>query len=164
MNIKIKTTLIILSIFIIGMVTGIMVTRAFIGYQMKKILSMRAPRGFTEHLERIIEPTETQRDQVRKVLTKYGAAFFAIDEKMRKELLSLKVAMGKELDAILTPEQKERLEQRFMRPRPGPGPRGFFKGMGPKRFGPGRHHSFFDPDAPPPPPPDEPGNDEPKIH
>ena len=115
MDIKIKTTLIILFTFIIGMVTGAIITRAFLKYRVEKVLSMSAPAGFAAHFERIIEPTDEQREIVRKILNKYGRQMFQMRQKNLKEFLSIDQAMQEELNSILTPEQRMRLEKRFSR-------------------------------------------------
>ena len=47
-------------------------------------------------------------------------------QKIRQEFLPIDKAMRKELDAILTPEQRKRLEERFVRRGPG----GFFRPPG----------------------------------
>lgn len=132
MNIKIKTTLIILFTFIIGMVAGSMVTQAFLKYRMKKVLSMNMPAGFAAHFERIIEPTDEQRKALREILYKYGEKLSVMREKIRQEFLPINKAMEEELDSILTPEQKKRLENRFFRRRPG----GFFRPPGARPPGP----------------------------
>ncbi|MGD2091569.1 MAG: hypothetical protein PVH61_35680 [Candidatus Aminicenantes bacterium] len=142
MNIKIKTTLIILFTFIIGMVAGSMITQAYLKYRMKKFLSMNMPAGFADHFERIIEPTDEQRKALREILYKYGQKMSEMRQKIREEFLPINRAMQKELNSILTPEQKQRLERRFFRR----GPRGFFRHPGDKPPGPPWHG-----DKPPPP-------------
>jgi hypothetical protein len=119
MDIKIKTTLIILFTFIIGMVAGAIITRAFFKYRMEKVLSMSVPSGFAAHFERIIDPTDEQRESVRKILNKYGQQMFQMRQKSLKEFFSINQAMQTELNSILTPEQRKRLEERFFRNRPG---------------------------------------------
>jgi len=116
MDIKVKTTLVILFTFIIGMVAGSMLTQAFFKYRMKKVLSMRGPEGFANHFERIIDPTPEQREAVRKILYKYGKKLAEEGEKIREQFRSNHEAINKELEAILTPEQKKRLEERFFNP------------------------------------------------
>ena len=135
MNIKIKTTLIILITFIIGMVAGSMITRAYLKYRMKKILSMNMPAGFAAHFERIIEPTDEQRKALREILYKYGEKMSEMRQKIRQEFLPINQAMQEELNSILTPEQKQRLEERFFRHGPG----GFFRPPGDKPPGPPWH-------------------------
>jgi Spy/CpxP family protein refolding chaperone len=144
MNIKIKTTLIILITFIIGMLAGSMITQAYIKYRMKKFLSMDMPAGFANHFERIIEPTDEQRKALREILYKYGKKMSEMRQKIREEFLPIDKAMREELDAILTPEQKKRLEERFFRRGPG----GFFRPPGDKPPGPP-----WPGEKPPPPPP-----------
>jgi Spy/CpxP family protein refolding chaperone len=144
MNIKIKTTLIILFTFIIGMVAGSMITQAFLKYRMKKVLSMNMPAGFVSHFERIIEPTDEQRKALREILYKYGEKMSEMRQKIRQEFLPINRAMEEELNSILTPEQRQRLERRFFRRRPG----GFFRRPGDKPPGPWRR-KFPDKDGPP---------------
>ena len=119
MTIKIKTTLIIIFTFIIGMVAGSFITQAFYRYRMEKVLSMSAPALFTTHFERIIEPTAEQRESVRKILNKYGQQMFQMRQKNLKELFIINQSMQKELNSILTPEQQQRLQRRFFMRRPG---------------------------------------------
>ena len=143
MNIKIKTTLIILITFIIGMVAGSMITQVYLKYRMKKILSMNMPAGFAAHFERIIEPTDEQRKALREILYKYGEKISEMRQKIRQEFLPINQAMQEEMDSILTPEQKQRLEKRFF----GRGPGGFFRPPGDRPPGPPWHG-----DKPPRPP------------
>lgn len=118
MDIKIKSTLIILVTFIIGMIAGGMITQAFFKYQLEKALSMRLPKGFAAHFERIIEPTDVQRNALREILHKYGEKYSEIGQRIRKDFLPIQEAMRKELNSILTPEQRKRLDMRFFEHRP----------------------------------------------
>lgn len=148
MNIKIKTTLIILITFIIGMLAGAMITQAYLKYRMKKFLSMDMPAGFAAHFERIIEPTDEQRKALREILYKYGEKLSKMREKIRQEFLPINKAMEEELNSVLTPEQKKRLEDRFFRRGPG----GFFRPPGEKPPGDRPPGPPWPGDKPPPPP------------
>jgi Spy/CpxP family protein refolding chaperone len=155
MAIKIKTTLIILFTFILGMVAGSFITQAFFKYRMEKVLAMGAPEGFIDHFERIIEPTSKQRESVRKILDKYGQQMFQMRQKSLKAFLALNQAMQKELKSILTPRQQKRLEERLLKRPPGKFDR-------PGRPGNKHPHPPWGVDEPPPPhwqqrPPDKEG-------
>lgn len=113
MNIKAKTTLIIIITLAIGIVIGAMLNRALSQNRIRRILSRRNPPMFISFYERIIEPDDSQRELIRKILDKYAKRFSEIRTNFGEELESSIESMRAELDPILTPEQKERLKKGF---------------------------------------------------
>lgn len=137
MNVKLKTTLIILVTFTIGIATGVMGHRLYMQQQFKKLLSTRMPAGFVSHFRKTIEPTDEQWRKIEPILDKYGKKLSDMHHKFRENIFPVFESFKKELDPLLTEEQKERLKKKMFR-RPGPpGPPGPPGRPGPKRpFGP----------------------------
>jgi len=135
MSIHFKTAVIILATLFIGVV---------IGYFGNNLLRPHPPfprhefgefNRFLELHERILQPTETQREALRPILEKYFKIFKENAMKNRSEMMQLVDEMQKEIDPILTPEQRQRLEQRrdFAR-RKGPFRRGKDQPFPPREF------------------------------
>jgi hypothetical protein len=139
MKMETKTVLIVLSTLIIGMIIGALITGAFARHRIGRFMSMREPGRLAAHVERIIGPDESQRDAVRAVLREHSEQFLELHSHFEDEMLALRDSLRKDLDPILTDEQKERLER-------GPRHPGPFQGKG-KRPG---HLWRHGPEGPPP--------------
>jgi hypothetical protein len=119
MNLKVKSSLIIIFTLIIGMLLGGVVVATFLKKDgmRDRIAAMRKPDGFSRRFERIIEPDSSQQEIIREILGKHF-------NRVKKTSHSLRM----ELEPILTKEQKERLIQRLGKihrwgPKPGEFPR-----------------------------------------
>ena len=111
MSTRSKTALIILVTFLIGMLVGSLITTHVTLYQFqKRAFRMRTPNGFIERLEMIIQPDDSQKEAVRKVLLKH----FEQVAEMRDGMPALIDSLHKDLDPILTEEQKQRLKTEFV--------------------------------------------------
>jgi len=118
MNMKVKTTIVIIITLIFGIVLGAMLNRTFMHQRIKRAFDAVNPNRFTMILERVIDPTEEQKKQIRGILQKHAK----YDAELRKNLTDGMQAsiesLKKELDSVLTPEQKERLEKMMRERRP----------------------------------------------
>ncbi len=123
-----KTILVILITLIIGMIIGVLISGAFARHRSGRFMSMREPGRLGAHVERIIDPDESQREAVRAILQRHSEQFLKIHSRFEGEMLALRDSLKKDLDPILTEEQKARLER-------GPRHPGPFRGKG-KRPGP----------------------------
>jgi hypothetical protein len=123
-----KTILIILITLIIGMIIGALVTGVFARHRVRRFRSMREPGHLVARIERIIGPDESQREAVREILREHSEQFLEIHSQFEGEMLALRDSLKKDLDPLLTDEQKARLER-------GPRHQGPFEGKG-KRPGP----------------------------
>lgn len=112
MNVRTKTSLIILITFVIGLLLGILLDRTLMRYDFqKRIAQFRHPGGFIHMLERAIEPEAAQRDTLEKILAKYSERFFETATQSRTEMAAIMDSLRSELEPILTEEQKARIEQ-----------------------------------------------------
>jgi len=166
MKIETKTYVIIVLTLVIGMIIGALITGAIVRHRIRRFMSLGHPDHLTARIERIIEPTEAQRDTVHQILMDHARKFDQIHGRFESQLLALKDSLKKDLDPILTEEQKERLErvprppEHFRGHRPGgrkdhrpgaPAPSGL-ESPGEERPGEGQPAPMETGGAPPPPP------------
>ncbi len=144
MNIKVKTALIIISTLIIGIIFGALLSRVYMHHRIRRAFTMISPARFIPVLEQTISPTPEQREQIRKIIQKHAKNVAELQRNLRDGMESSFESLRKELDAVLTPEQKERLEKMMRDRRPWP-PRD-------RRLWPPRDPRFPDPQRKLPPP------------
>ncbi len=129
MNLKVKSSLIIIVTLIIGIVLGIILTRSFFWppSMFDKMSALRSPEGFAERFERIIDPSESQKEKIREILQFHFQKMHNQSTEFRQRFMQINDSLRAELDPILNDDQKERLdkmERRFREHnRPGFGPR-----------------------------------------
>jgi len=126
MNLKLKTTLIIVITLIIGVVIGAMAHRAYLQNRIKRTLAWGNPNRFGAVYERMIRPKPDQSEKIRNILAKHVQNISKIREEYRQKMESEFKAIRKEIEPLLTPEQKRRLSQFFPRHLP-------FRRRGPAR-------------------------------
>ena len=127
MNMKLKTTLIILFTLLIGIILGMLIDRTIMRFRFqKKFAEARQARGITRLLENLIRPDESQYEAVKDILEKYSKRLHDHREKSFQEMNVVIDSMRAELDQILTDAQKARLKKdmermkRMRGRRPGP--------------------------------------------
>lgn len=116
MNVKVKTTFIIIITLVIGIVIGAMLNRALLQQRIKRTISMANPNRLVAIYEEIILPDSVQTKMIREILSKHAKQVSEIRMKARKDMQSTFESTKKELDKLLTPEQKKRLEKRLPNP------------------------------------------------
>jgi len=127
MNMKAKTTIILLFTLLIGILLGVFLDRTIMRFRFQKRFNeVRQPRGITRMLENLIRPDESQYKAVRDILEKYSKRLHEHREKSFREMDAVMDSMRTELDQILTDEQKARLKKDMER----------MKGMRDRRPGP----------------------------
>ncbi len=109
MNIKAKTTLVIILTLIIGIVFGFLLSRAYMHYRIKRAFAMITPSRFIPVFEQTINPTPEQREHIRKIIQEHAENIAELQKNLREGMESSFESLRKELESILTPEQKKRL-------------------------------------------------------
>ncbi len=117
MNIKVKIALIIVMTLVIGIVLGALFNRAFLRYRIKRAFHDRNPVGMVAFMEEAIQPTPEQKVLIREILEKHRKKTQEIRDEFMLEMREAFESLEAELDPILTPEQKKRLQERFFSPR-----------------------------------------------
>jgi Spy/CpxP family protein refolding chaperone len=144
MNIKVKTALIIISTLIIGIIFGALLSRAYLHQRIKRAFTMVNPDRFMTFFEQTISPTPEQHEQIKKIIREHAKTVSELQKNLREGMESSFESLRKELDSVLTPEQKERLEKMMRDRRPWP-PRD-------RRLWPPRDRPFPEPERKLPPP------------
>jgi hypothetical protein len=101
---------------VIGIALGAMLNRAFLRHRIQRAFADRNPVGMVSFIERHIQPTEDQREQIREILEKHRQKSVEMREKFMMEMQAEFESLEAELDPILTPEQKNRLKRRLRGP------------------------------------------------
>jgi hypothetical protein len=152
MNIQAKSSFLIVFTLLIGIVLGVLIDRTMIHRSFeKRIERMQSPGIFRNNFERLIEPSASQSVIVKQIVEKYSKKLFEHSQQTRQEMAAIMDSLKTELEPILTPEQKERFEQRlhrmgrrpFGRPGRKPGRRGFDEKPGPPPPDVKRKELFF---------------------
>ena len=120
MNMKAKTTLIIISTLIIGIIIGALLSRAYLHHRIRRAFTMVNPNRFMIFFEQTISPTPEQREQIRKIIQNHTKNLSELQKNLREGMELSFESLRKELDSVLTPEQKERLEKMMRDRRPWP--------------------------------------------
>lgn len=154
MKTEAKTVLLLVGTLVLGMVIGFFGHGVFMRDQFKRqTRHMRTPDGFVHRFLSELNPTEEQREAIQEILKKHYEEMAAYREAFRPKM----EAMRKELDAILTDEQKKTLDEKLLKKRNG-GSFGGRRDKGKGEFGRGMR-GRPDSKTPPPPPPGAPHSD-----
>lgn len=129
MNLKVKSSLIIVVTFILGMIVGIIFIKSFFPppKMIDRLTEGRSPGRFMERFERIIDPSESQREKIQEILRLHFEKMHNQSLEFRNRFIELSDSLRADLEPILNEEQIERLdkmEERFReQSRQGFGPR-----------------------------------------
>jgi hypothetical protein len=108
MKTQVKTASILLGTFLAGGILGFVLHGTLIRKDFREhALRMRTPEGFIHRFEKVIDPTDEQRKEIRKLLRDHFEEMVQHQETFRSRMDSLK----KDIDALLTEEQRERLKK-----------------------------------------------------
>jgi len=108
MNVQTKTAAILIATLLLGVLLGALLSGMLLrrGFE-TRLARMRTPPGFINRFEAVIQPDESQREELRRILAKHARRF----EEYRAQFPALMDSLRKDLDPILTDEQKQRLRR-----------------------------------------------------
>ena len=86
--------------------------------RIKRAFDAVNPNRFTMILERAIDPTAEQKKQIREILQKHAKNVAELRNNLTDGMQTSMQSLQKELESVLTPEQKERLEKMVKERRP----------------------------------------------
>lgn len=113
MNTKSKTTLIILGTLMIGIAMGALVSGTWRQQREHRFERMMPHQRFLQVMERIIQPTDEQREAIDQILEKRSEQISAIQEEHESEVRAILDSLRSDLASVLTEEQRTRLEDRL---------------------------------------------------
>ena len=121
MKVTTKFTFLLLSVLLIGIVIGAIGMSSYQRYRHKhRFERFRHGEGFISEMEKLIDPTVEQRDQIRQILDRHGEWVKKFSEEQRHMFMTGIDSLNKELSKVLTPEQMEKFTQRMRPPREAP--------------------------------------------
>ena len=115
MNVKTKTSIIIITTLILGIFIGAMLNRALLQRRIGRVFSMRNPATFMDFFHRTLDPSQEQAKKIKTILDKYSDRMIGMRESFLEETQAVSEELDKELDPILTPQQRRRLERNRFR-------------------------------------------------
>lgn len=123
---KLKTTLAILGLLLIGFLAGFVSHRQLVKKEFTKVAQMGEAPFFREQLVKALAPSEAQEAALDNILEAHSQRMMKSMEENRQERRTLVNQLEEELTPILDEAQQERLKEfnrRFKRPpRRGKGP------------------------------------------
>jgi hypothetical protein len=160
MNAKIKSSLLIIIVLLIGIAIGFEISEISIGHRFDRLDSFRESKGFIKMFESIIKPDSAQKPVIDSILTKYHYQMDKIAKNGMQEVSLQMDSMRADLSKILDKDKSLRLVKEItrMKRQPPPLPP---DGRGPIPPAGERPHPPHPGDAPPPqgeippPPPGE---------
>ena len=116
MTARTKSILLLLATLLIGMVLGALVNARLAEQRLERLAFLRTSRGFVRFWEEAVEPQdEAQREAIEAVLQQAGRRLAEHMRTSQGEMQNIIDSTKTRLDALLTPAQRERLEQRMQR-------------------------------------------------
>src|SRR3990172_278615 len=115
MTTKSKTLFITFGTLLIGIIIGFLLSGTLRQERENKFTRMRPNERFRRAMERIIRPTDEQRELIQKTLKRRFDQIAAIREQHEDEIFTLYDSLRLDMDAIRTTEQKQRLEEHLER-------------------------------------------------
>ncbi|MGD9488051.1 MAG: hypothetical protein AB7W47_08515 [Calditrichaceae bacterium] len=113
MTVKTKSTVIILSTLIIGMLLGALIFGVIVRNQIAEINGLRTTDGFISFFDDIIEPEAEQKAGIDSVLAKHAKVFYTTSTGCLGKVLAIVNTMENDLSSELTPAQMIRLKNRL---------------------------------------------------
>ena len=122
MQTRTKSAFLLLTVLVLGMLIGILVSGVMHNRRMQRIARIRTGPGIAQLVERAVEPeSEEQRARIREIMEGAAPRFEEVFERTQEEMRALSDSVMAELEAILNPEQMEEL-RRHMEMRRGARP------------------------------------------
>jgi Spy/CpxP family protein refolding chaperone len=123
MNAKAKIILHMGVTLIIGIVIGAMLNRAIVQKHIRDIMEMRAAGRFVPGIQGLLNSaTSEQAPKIKEAFEKHRKSLAEIHERFGREIRTAMDDLKKEMEPLLTPEQKKRFETML------PGPPRFLRG------------------------------------
>jgi hypothetical protein len=113
MTIHTKSSLIVLGTLIIGIICGALLNGSLRMNRDGPFAGPPSPERFSGFfLDRIIRPDEEQREELQRIMADYRPKFEETMSRHRGEIATLIDSLEKQIDPMLTEEQRERLAER----------------------------------------------------
>jgi hypothetical protein len=112
MSVRSRAIVVLIAALAMGVLIGTLVVGPTVARRhFRHVDEDRSREGFASRLEKILKPDSSQAGPMREILTKYSAQFEKIETEYHASMRALGDSLRKDLDPILTAEQRARLER-----------------------------------------------------
>ena len=101
MNLKVKTTGILVGTLLLGLILGVLSSRLWVQARVQRFQEHRGQRFFVQLHKQIIQPTPAQEDTVDAILVKYEQKMFQLRREFGDETRALLDSLQAELKPVL---------------------------------------------------------------
>lgn len=108
---KTRAILVIIFTLVIGFVLGMLSSSLIREARLKEMRSHIIGREFNDMMMEIIQPDEKQKDELEKIMKKFDKSTHEMQSRFRDDFDSVSKEYRKEIDTLLTAEQRERLRK-----------------------------------------------------
>lgn len=112
---KTKTSFILFGTLVIGIIIGAIFSGIIRQQKIHQIREMHEHERFVKGMEKIIQPSEEQKEKIDKILKKRSQKITEIRKKYQEEVATIFDSLHQDMAEVLTDQQKERLENQMQR-------------------------------------------------
>jgi Spy/CpxP family protein refolding chaperone len=117
LNTKTKTSFVLIGTLLIGVAIGALGSALWRADRARKFELMRPENRFLNFIKGVIRPAPEQNQQFDEILGNYSKRISNIHDQHQEEILAVYDSLRSELNALLTDEQRARLEESLARGR-----------------------------------------------
>ena len=110
-----KTAIMLITILLIGMFIGFLSSIILFKVLFHKARTIGFSKSFMILIDKVIEPTDSQKDDVDLILNKYMDKFVKLNSKYKKNALIIMKEMEDDLRPILTIKQMKHLRKKLFK-------------------------------------------------
>jgi hypothetical protein len=111
MTTKLKVTLVIIATLIIGIVLGVVGRGVLMKHHRQKLDKIERTELFLTRINEAVDPDSSQKPKVEEIAKRTAERIEILFDHHQSQMATLVDSMKRELSAILTPSQQQRLDQ-----------------------------------------------------
>jgi hypothetical protein len=111
MTTKLKVTLVIVATLIIGIVLGVVGRGVLMKHHRQKLDKMERTEFFLSRINEAVDPDSSQKAKVEEIAKRTAQKIEILFDHHQSQMATLVDSMKRELAAVLTPSQQQRLDQ-----------------------------------------------------
>ncbi|MBP5474392.1 MAG: hypothetical protein J6X92_06525 [Bacteroidales bacterium] len=106
-----KTILYVSGVFIVAFLLGMLTSAQIRNKKLEPVRTFFSEGEYVRNIARIVQPTKEQWEEFDTIIKKYGAQNAELQKTFRDEIQTNMDAFRKEIDKLLTKEQREKLKK-----------------------------------------------------
>jgi|SRR5450759_799197 hypothetical protein len=126
MKTKLKVTFVLLGTLVIGIVLGVVGRGVLMKHHRQKLDKMERTELFLSRINEAVDPDSSQKPKVEEIAKRTAERIEILFDHHQSEMATLVDSMKRELSAVLTPSQQQRLAQELILSQRGDSSKGRF--------------------------------------